>query len=155
MSNPFKTIFAILILFISVNQAKGQEATQEHKDSLNNVLNKYYELNIQIFQAGSTVEDIDQLFEIFTDDFTYVHEKYGGVYSREDLYNGYIRNQKNGGYDGNVTNIKVLNKIVGLNGIAVQKVFVTKEKKKTTEENKQLAVFEFRNGKILRISEYW
>lgn len=39
---------------------------------------------------------MDSVFTLFTDDFTYVHPNYGGVYTREDLYNGYKRNLKDG-----------------------------------------------------------
>ncbi len=126
-----------------------------HKDSLNYVLEQYYKLNLKVFQADSTPEDVDNIFEMFTDDFTYVHPKYGGVYSREDLYNGYMRNQKNGGYDGSVVDIKVENKIIGLNSIAVSKRFIKLVQDKIVEGDAQMALFEFKDGKIFRIYEFW
>ncbi|MGN7514789.1 MAG: alpha/beta hydrolase-fold protein [Allomuricauda sp.] len=126
-----------------------------HKDSLNYLLGQYYKLNLKVFQADSTPEDVDNIFELFTDDFTYVHPHYGGVYTRIDLYNGYMRNQKNGGYDGSVVDIQVENKIVGLNAIAVSKRFIKKEEGKIVEGEAQMALFEFKDGKISRIYEYW
>jgi len=67
------------------------------------------------------------------------------------LYNGYVNNQKNGGYDGSITNIEILNKIVGLNAVVVQKRFI-KDKNKGKPE---MTLFEFKKGKISKIFEYW
>ena len=148
--------FIIPFLVLAMNsQITAQEATKAHKDSLNTLVKKYYDLNIKIFQANSTVKDIDNIFKLFTDDFTYVHPKYGGTYSREDLYNGYVRNQKNGGYNGSVTDIEVLNKIIGLNAVVTQKRFIEKKKGKPEKGKPQMTLFEFREGKISRIFEYW
>ncbi|WP_047544821.1 nuclear transport factor 2 family protein [Psychroserpens sp. Hel_I_66] len=155
MKTHLKILVSLLIIILTINQAVAQEATKAHKDSLEIIVKKYYELNLKIFQADSNVEDIDKTFELFTDDFTYVHPKYGGTYTREDLYNGYVRNQKNGGYDGKVTDIKVLNKIVGLNAVVTQKCFVEKKDGKIKDGEPEMTLFEFRNGKILRIFEYW
>ena len=150
-----KSIFIGLIFLVFASNINAQDATTAHKDSLNLIVEKYYELNFIIFQANSTVENIDEVFELFTEDFTYTHPKYGGVYTREDLYNGYIRNQKNGGYDGNVIEIKILNKIVGLNAVVIEKRFVRKEEEGSNEEESDMTLFEFRNGKISKIFEYW
>ncbi|WP_417237105.1 nuclear transport factor 2 family protein [Bizionia paragorgiae] len=151
-----KLKFIVITLFFSAyNIAQAQQANLTHKDSLSYVLNQYYKLNLKVFQQNSTLKDIDNIFELFTDDFTYVHTKYGGIYSREDLYNGYKRNQKNGGYDGSVMDIKIENIIYGLNAITVSKRFITKQEGKRVEGNEQMALFEFKNGKISKIKEYW
>ena len=150
-----KFIILIALLFYGLHLVQAQENNITHKDSLNYVLNQYYKLNLKVFQQNSTIEDIDNIFALFTDDFTYVHPKYGGVYTREDLYNGYKRNQSNGGYDGSVINVKIENSIYGLNAITVSKRFITKEDGKTVEGDAQMALFEFKNGKIFMIKEYW
>jgi hypothetical protein len=126
-----------------------------HKDSLNHTLNQYYKLNLIVFQQNSTLKGIDDIFELFTDDFTYVHPNYGGVYTREDLYKGYKRNQGNGGYDGSVVDIKIENIIYGLNAITVSKRFIIKENGKMVEGDEQMELFEFKHGKIFMIKEYW
>ena len=149
-------IFALFFLVLQTTiQINAQDATKAHKDSLNSIITTYYDLNFKIFQATSTVEDINNVFEIFTDDFTYIHPKYGGTYTRKDLYNGYLRNQKNSGYDGNVTEIKIINKIIGLNAVVVQKLFVTKKVGDVNDDEPEMTLFEFKNGKISRIFEYW
>ncbi len=151
-----KLITLIALLFSSLYLVQAQQdhlSTQ--KDSLSDALNEYYKLNLKVFQQNSTLEDINNIFELFTDDFTYVHPKYGGVYTREDLYNGYKRNQENGGYDGSVIDIKIENIIYGLNAITVSKRFITKEDGKVVEGEQQMALFEFKDGKIFMIKEYW
>lgn len=154
VKNIAKLIFSLILLAHTVG-LKAQEATTAHKDSLNAMVNRYYELNVKVFQSGSTVEDIDNIFALFTDDFEYIHPKYGGTYTRQDLYDGYTRNQKNGSYDGSVTDIKVLSRIAGLNAVVTQKAFILIEEGQHVEDEPQMTLFEFRNGKISKIFEYW
>jgi len=145
----------VICLVFSGLKVNAQEANKAHRDSLNTLVEKYYKLNLKVFQANSQVVDIDNIFEIFTEDFTYVHPKYGGTYTREDLYNGYKRNQKNGGYDGSIIDFKISNKIIGLNAVVVEKRFVKRKEGKINEGDSQMTLFEFKNGKIIRIFEYW
>tara|TARA_R110002050_G_scaffold18755_7_gene54480 strand:+ start:44915 stop:45382 length:468 start_codon:yes stop_codon:yes gene_type:complete len=147
-------VFTFLLLF-TTHEIIAQNATKTHKDSLETTINKYYDLNLKIFQKNSTIENIDSAFNLFTDDFEYVHPKYGGIYTREDLYNGYVRNLKNGGYDGKVVEIKIINKIIGLNAVVVQKRFVKKVEDGIQDGELEMTLFEFKNGKISRIFEYW
>jgi len=145
-------IFAYtFIFFLAIHPIIAQNATKTHKDSLNIVIQEYYDLNLKVFQTNSTKKDIDHIFELFTEDFEYVHPKYGGIYTREVLYNSYVQNQKNGGYDGSITDIEILNKIVGLNAVVVEKRFIRGENKGKSE----MTLFEFKKGKITRIFEYW
>ena len=144
----------ILILF-SFGIIDAQEIKMTHKDSLNVVLEKYYELNLKVFQSRSNIDDIDNVFNLFTEDFTYVHPKFGGIYTRENLYNGYKLNQEKGSYNGRVVDIEIMNKIVGLNAIAVDKRFIKKENDKTLEGEINMTIFEFRKGRISKILEYW
>ena len=150
-----KYILAVVLLSITFNQINAQDSSNVHSGDNSYVLDQYYKLNLKVFQADSTPEDVDNIFELFTEDFTYVHPQYGGVYTRENLYNGYMRNQSNGGYDGSVVDIRVENKIMGLNAIAVNKRFIKNEDGKIVEGEAQMALFEFRDGKISRIYEYW
>lgn len=103
-----KLKFIIITLLFSVhNLAQAQQNNIiTHKDSLKYALNQYYKLNLKVFQQNSNLKDVDNIFNLFADDFTYVQPKYGGIYTREELYNGYKSNQSNGGYDGSVVDIK-------------------------------------------------
>ncbi|MET1259014.1 nuclear transport factor 2 family protein [Flagellimonas sp. DF-77] len=155
MTSKITAVLSFLVFLSIPFVVNAQEVTEAHKDSLNGVVQQYYELNVKVFQADSTVEDIDNIFALFTADFTYVHPKYGGTYTRQDLYEGYIRNQKNGGYDGTVADIEIVNKIIGLNAVVTQKKFIEKKNGKLEKGKAQMTLFEFRNGKISRIFEYW
>jgi ketosteroid isomerase-like protein len=155
MKSQLKVLGLTFLFGITAHQIYAQVATEIHKDSLSAIVTKYYDLNFKIFQSNSTIEDIDNVFELFTEDFTYVHPKYGGTYSRDNLYNGYVRNQKNGGYNGSVIEIEILNKIVGLNAVVTQKRFIRKKTDEEKEVNSDMTLFEFRDGKISRIFEYW
>ncbi len=155
MISIFKKWSFLIFTVVVAGQVIGQEATEAHKDSLEHIVAKYYDLNLKIFQANSTKDQIDSLFELFTEDFTYVHPKYGGVYTRQDLYNGYVRNQKNGGYNGKVVDIEVVNKIAGLNAVVTQKRFIEKSEGGLEKGKLEMTLFEFREGKISRIFEYW
>lgn len=151
-----KSFIITILLLGGLHLTQAQENNlNTHKVSLNYALNQYYELNLKVFQQNSTLEDINNIFDLFTDDFTYVHPNYGGIYTRDDLYNGYKRNQENGGYDGSVVDIKIENIIYGLNAITVSKRFITKEDGKVVEGDEQMALFEFKDGKIFMIKEYW
>ena len=147
--------FILLLCFFAFSKISGQEKVATSKDSLIKTVEAYYKLNVKVFQSNSTIEEIDDIFNIFTDDFTYVHPKYGGVYSRENLYQGYIRNQKNGGYNGRVADIKINKMIVGLNAIVVEKQSVIRTTTGTEDEEPHMTLFEFKDGKISKIFEYW
>ena len=144
-----------LLLFLHID-VKSQELTEQHKDSIRIVVEQYYSLNLKIYQQSSTRDDIDKLFNLFTDDFVYVHPKYGGSYSRNDIYEGYINNQKNGSYNGSITDVKIRNLIVGLNALVTDRVYFKKIASGELEEvDPGMTLFEFRNGKISKIFEYW
>ncbi len=148
-------ICTVTILFLS-NGASGQNATQSHKDSLQVVVQKYYDLSLEIYKANSTVAVIDELFSLFTEDFVYVHPKYGGTYSRTDLYEGYVRNQKNGAYDGSIVDLRLNNLIAGFNAVATDRTYLKKSEGGELEEvDPGMTLFEFKDGKISKIFEYW
>lgn len=151
MTKSITAHFSIIICLLFLSGTNAQEVNTPHKDSLNTIVHKYYELNVEVFKANSDIDDINAIFELFTKDFTYNHPKYGGTYTREDLYDGYVRNQKNGGYDGSITAIKTINMIIGLNAVAVEKKFM----KGPQEGELEMTLFEFKNGKISKIFEYW
>ena len=122
----------------------GQETSKAHKDSLITIVDRYLALNLKIFQKNSTRSDIDEVFDLFTEDFAYIHPRYGGEYSRERLYDGYIRNQKNGAYDGSVSDIEVINRIVGLNALVLEKRFLRTTENGTEAGEPEMTLFEFR-----------
>ena len=144
-----------LLFFISPD-VKAQELTRAHQDSLRKIVEQYYSLNLKVYQQNSTREDIDNLFSLFTEDFVYVHPKYGGEYSRKDIYEGYVNNQENGGYNGSTVDVKIQNMIIGLNALVTDRVYLMKVESGELEEvDPGMTLFEFRDGKISKIFEYW
>lgn len=119
------------------------------------LISAYYAQNLKIFQAYSTIADIDILFNIFTEDFTYTHMGYGGLYTREELYQGYLRNQQNGEYNGDVTDVQITEKMSGRGAMVVKRRYITLEAGEWVAGDAQMTLFEFRDGKISRIVEYW
>jgi ketosteroid isomerase-like protein len=153
-----KTTIRVTLVLLVVSplfKAHSQEATKAHKDSLRQAVDLYYAQNLKIFQKTSSKKDIDDLFQLFTDDFVYVHPKYGGEYSRQDLYSGYVNNQKRGRYDGSIVDIRISNKITGLNGLVTERSYVKKAASGEEEVDPGMTLFEFREGKISKIFEYW
>lgn len=143
------------MLFLHIG-SQAQEATEAHKDSLRKVVEEYYSLNLEIFEQNSTRADIDKLFNLFTDDFVYVHPRFGGEYSRKGLYEGYLNNQKNGNYDGSIVDVSIENMIIGLNAIVTERAYLQQtETGKAEKVDPGMTLFEFRNGKISKIFEYW
>lgn len=153
MTKPIKFILSVLLLILVANQSIAQENSAVNQVNQNTLVDTYYKLNVKAFQANSTIEDINRIFELFTDDFTYVHPKYGGTYTRNDLYKGYVRNQKNGMYNGAITDVKIFSRIVGLNAIVVKRIYIDNETKE--EKDAKMTLFEFKEGKISKIFEYW
>lgn len=104
----------------------------------------------KVMMHGSTVEDVDRLFSLYSDDFTYSHAAYGGTYTKGELYDNTVRLLKRGIYSKTEPRYILVSTIPGHNGIAVERQETHKGVTK-----KHLAVFEFRDAKVAKIIEYW
>jgi hypothetical protein len=140
-------LLATLTLAINANEPSTDslsfEALKLKIVEINNAQN-------QVLKQGSSVADADNLFAMYTDDFVYIHEIYGGTYTRNKLYNNTIKFLKAGRYNFTSDRYKIVATIAGFNGIAV-------ERKQTFEgiTANHLTVFEFRGDKVSKIIEYW
>ena len=121
----------------------SQEELKEMVREINKVQN-------QVMYKGSTVADVDRLFSMYTEDFVYQHDKYGGVYTRENLYNNTARYVKSGGYQRTDDRYVILEMIAGLNAVAVLRREIYKG-----EAQDHLSIFEFEGSKVSKIKEYW
>lgn len=138
--------FTLLVTFISSANTLSALSSEELKNkviAINNAQNKAIRLK-------TTVADADELFSLYTDDFVYIHEVYGGIYTREDLYNNTVKYIKSGGYTRTDDRYKIISMIPGYNAIAVQR-----EQTYKGITSKHLAVFEFTGDKVSKITEYW
>jgi len=101
----------------------------------------------QVFCKGSEVSNVDKLYAFYTDDFEYNHPKYGGVYSRELLYNNTVKYLEKGAYD-NSSPRERLNLIVGLDAVIV-------ERRRKDKSDKKVTLYKFRGDKIYYVEEFW
>jgi hypothetical protein len=148
-----KNLFSFfLLVFIISNTIVAHEATKVHKNSINIILTKYNDLNLKMFQTGFTIEDVNNAFNLFTDDFTYMHSKFNGFYTRESLYKSALRNLNEGNYDGRVTDFKIESKIIGLNAATVHKKICGK--KTWCYSRKQIANDTFLNLEMVKSHDW-
>ena len=126
---------------VKVNYEKVRPLT---KEELNVVFENYIKSNQKI----ATVTDLDNFYnKFYTTDFKYNHPAYGGIYSRELLYNNTIKYIKSDAYKKEPKRI-ILKKIVGLNAIVV-------ERKYENDSKTTMTLFKFKKNKIYYIEEYW
>ncbi|MFZ5841458.1 MAG: hypothetical protein ACOY3E_01045 [Pseudomonadota bacterium] len=88
-----KIVYVVLGFMISAACFAGEsvELSAERIKALISVVN---DASNRMMMSGSTVSDVDALFSLYTDDFVYTHEVYGGDYSREQLYTNSVKSLK-------------------------------------------------------------
>lgn len=137
-------IYFILLCLVSLPAANAKELNSEQ---LVERVKQVNELQNKVLMADSTKQDIDSLFAQYTDDFTYVHEVYGGTYSRAGLYKNTVKFHGQGDYQFQQPRYQIIQMMTGLNAIAVTR--------KQFDGEIHLSVFEFDGEKVKRIIEYW
>jgi len=142
-----KLMFAILMFSLSI-LVSAQEKQDVSGRQVEELIEKINHAQNKVMMRNSTPQDIEALFAMYSDDFTYVHAAYGGVYSRETLLGNTLRIQKAGRYNLDEGRYKILRVITGLNGAAI-------ERQEHKSEKIHLSVFEFKDGKVSKITEYW
>lgn len=100
-----------------------------------------------VARSGADKLYADQLFALYSADFVYEHEKYGGVYSREQLYRNTLRMIEKGGDNSPTDRYRVVQILPGESAAAVLRL--------TRDGKQHLAMFEFKQDKISKIKEYW
>ncbi len=144
--NKFLTILSGLMLF-SLQAAELQVLSAEQ---LKAKVAEITQAQNKVMLKGSTRADVDQLFALYSDDFVYRHDVYGGNYSKKQLYDNTLRLQALGKYDKTAPRYRILSQLPGYNAVAVER----QEVHQGGTQN-HLAVFEFRADKVIKISEYW
>ena len=146
MSKYFVYMWLLLAPFWSwANSTANLPAEQ-----LKQVVEDINELQNKVLLKNSTLADLDSLFARYTDDFEYIHDVYGGTYTRQHLYNNYARQINDGKYTRTDARYRILTVIAGHNAVAVER----QEVHQGVTAN-HLTVFEFRADKVSRIIEYW
>lgn len=135
-----------ILPFASLSQDIS-DSTSLSKEELKLIMEEYLYSYSIVFASGSSEEDVEELYSFYTDDFTYNHPKYGGVYTRELLFNNTIKYLKKGSYN-NSPKRKTLNMIVGLDAVVIEQQY---ENEATTT----MTLFKFRGDKIYYVEEFW
>jgi len=148
--SSFNLLLLFIILVIATYNSQATELNVLSAEELKNKITEINHAQNQVLMQGSTVADADKLFALYTDDFIYIHEVYGGTYSRDELYNNTIKFLKAGRYTNTNARYKIISTIPGYNGIALER----QETHQGVTAN-HLAVFEFRGDKVSKIIEYW
>ncbi|MGP9800767.1 hypothetical protein [Rheinheimera sp. NSM] len=102
---------------------------------------------------GATIDDVERLYAMYTADFIYEHPGMNDVYTREHLYSNHTRALHQGRYEKHDPvehAYHIVDVMYGDNAAAVQRI-----KTRLDDAPHRLAVFEFENGKVARIREYW
>ncbi|MCF6435624.1 hypothetical protein [Pseudoalteromonas sp. MMG022] len=121
-----------------------------NKQQLERKIKEVNTLQNAILMKGSQVTDVDVLFEHFTEDFEYIHQGYGGRYSRQHLYNNYVKFLKAGQYQYTTPRYQIVTMIVGHDAVSVERQQLYEGKPES-----HLTVFEFKGSKVSKIIEYW
>lgn len=137
----------LLALLASAFPALANDLTSEQ---LRARVEQITQVQNKVMMAGSSPDDVDALFALYTPDFVYVHEVYGGTYSREQLYANTLRALAAGRYNGERPRYRIISMIIGHNGVAVER-----EEIHQGLPQRHLALFEFRGDQVSRILEYW
>ncbi|QDH70215.1 nuclear transport factor 2-like protein [Marilutibacter alkalisoli] len=101
---------------------------------------------------GVTVADVDRLFALYAPGFIYEHPGMDDVYTREQLYGNHVRAVRDGRFErdasgpDNADGYQIEALMYGTNAVAVQR---------RRRDVSRMAVFEFEDGKVSRIREYW
>ena len=126
--------------------------TQPQPMSVSQILTLVHQINELQNKAMLTTSvkaDVDALFAVSSADFEYVHEKYGGSYSRDLLYRNTLKAVESKRFKDSVPRYQIEAVLPGLNAAAVRRY------QQTGTPAYHLAVFEFADGKVRRIVEYW
>lgn len=126
----------------------GNEPTDLSAERIKSLVLAVNEASNRMMMSGSRVSDVDSLFSMYSDDFVYIHDAYGGLYTREHLYENSVKHLNAGRYDSTQGRYKVLNVMTGLNAAAVERLEVE-------SGEVHLSVFEFKDEKVSRVIEYW
>lgn len=117
-------------------------------DKITALVHQVNDASNRMMLKGSTVADVDALFALYSPDFVYVHEVYGGTYSRQQLYSNSLKNLKAGRFQLVQPRYQVVQVLPGLNAAAVQR-------REFPSGQLHLTVFEFKGGQVAKVIEYW
>ncbi|KGJ89838.1 nuclear transport factor 2 family protein [Colwellia psychrerythraea] len=120
-------------------------------------IKSYFSALDEVGRKGSTIKDIDSLLAMVHKDVKYIHVEYQANFTKESWREAFIRNLNRGSYQKTKNNeARVINTIFGKNHVAVEYAHGVINSDGTWKKNDaRLALFGFKDGKILLIKELW
>lgn len=143
-------VFALIFLNAVWSVAANEQATAVNTLSAGQIAAKVQQATValnDVARKGATQAQADQLFALYSADFIYQHDKYGGIYPRDQLYRNTLRMIQNGGDNTLTDRYQLLQILPGEASAAVLRL--------TRDGQQHLSVFEFSGDKISKIKEYW
>lgn len=138
----------IFTLFLMLGISVGVGARDASSIDLEDKVKAVNEAQNRAMLATASINDLDELFDMYTDDFVYVHKVYGGTYTRKELYGNAAKYITTKRYKLNEGRYKILRILPGFGAAAVERLEVA-------TGNIHLTVFEFEGSKVSKIIEYW
>lgn len=150
-----KITYGLLILLFVSSIASSGECDSSCKEKL---ITDYFGSIDKVFRAGSTEADIDKLFKLFHPDVKYQHFEYDANFDAAEWRDAFSGNLQRGAYKKQQNeSIKVITYIHGKTHSAVEYRYGRREDTgwAPTDEEKLLALFGFKDNKIVLVREYW
>ncbi|WP_102798125.1 hypothetical protein [Bowmanella denitrificans] len=148
--------YFLLLLTLLVSQATyaepaGQPGLSPQQQHILKLTQDVLNAQRTAYSNLSSLAAIDALFALYTDDYIYQHEGYGGIYSRQTLYNNSVSFFKQGRYqDDEPDSYRLIHIIPGKQAAAVQRAYHS-----DSGTELRLTLFAFKGDKVSRIVEYW
>lgn len=150
----FHTLACLFILLVLLSgEVEASETDDLSLQEMEQLVHAVTAAQNKATTRGATIDDVERLYAMYTADFIYEHPGMDDVYTREHLYGNHIRALREGRYekyDPVEHAFHIVDVIYGDNAAAVQRI-----KTRLDDGLNRLAVFEFENGKVARIREYW
>lgn len=150
--------FALISSVLSFVSAEGFAGNCE-KACQQKLVEDYFLFFDKVMKKGSTEKDIANLFALFHADVKYEHLEYEASFNREEWHEAFVANLKRGAYQAPESEaIKVSKLIFGKSHVAVEYQYGTLTDGinwQAKDNNGLLALFGFKDSKIVLLREYW
>ena len=150
--DPLVRLFVVTTLLLTGN-VEAETAENLSQRQMERLAYEITEAQNKATTRGATLDDVERLYAMYTEDFIYEHPGMDDVYTREHLYRNHVRALGQGQYekyDPAEYGYRIVDVMPGDNAIAVQRT-----QARFGDAAPRMAVFEFKNGKVARIREYW
>jgi len=151
-----KIILGLLSCFILTTNVAADEVCDNSCQT--QLITAYYKGIDNILAKGSTADDIEQFLNSLHADVNYLHPEYQADFDKAGWRNAFTGTMRKGGFNNPKEAFALVKKIIhGHNYAAVEKVdrFFNVKTGKVIETPPRLAIFSFKDKKIIYIRDHW